>query len=82
MKAICLIIFLILFPLIATSQNNLLPIAKDGKWGLIRHDGTTVLPPVCDYIEYQQAGLKFVYDIKGAMGVLDANGTILIIPLY
>ena len=64
------------------SQNDLFPIAKNGKWGLIKRDGSFVLQPIYDYIEYQTAGQKFIYDHRGKFGALDEKGMVLSPPFF
>lgn len=64
------------------SQTDLFPIAKNGKWGLIKRDGSIVLQPIYDYIEYQPGGGKFIYDQRGKFGALDETGNVLSPPFF
>ncbi len=82
MKVFLSIITVVFLQHVCWGQMDLLPVAKDGKWGLIKRDGSSVMPPVCDYIEYQAAGSKFVFDMRGKMGVIDYDGTIILKPFF
>ncbi|OIQ32614.1 MAG: hypothetical protein BM555_04835 [Crocinitomix sp. MedPE-SWsnd] len=75
------IICLIGFPLIGKSQD-VLPIAKDGKWGLIDNNGNFALKPIYDYIEFKWRGNKFIYNINGKVGVLNVDGSVYSEPEY
>ena len=64
------------------AQTSCLPVVKKGKWGLVKTDGSIVLSPKYNHIEYNTAGQKFIYQLKGKYGLLKQNGKVLSKPVY
>ena len=79
MRIASLLIFLSGFTLFS---QELYPINRDGKWGLMDSNGEAKLAPQYDYIEFQWAGNKFVFDYRGKFGIMDHEGAILKEPTY
>ncbi|NOQ71296.1 MAG: hypothetical protein GQ574_04810 [Crocinitomix sp.] len=63
-------------------QNDLFPVAKNGKWGLVENTGKFILKYQYDYIEYHQASNQFVYEFKGKRGLIGGNGQVNSKPIY
>lgn len=64
------------------AQNQLFPVAKNGKWGLVSASGKFILDYRYDYIDYVPAAQKYIYDFQGKKGLIASNGTILSAPLF
>lgn len=64
------------------AQNQLFPVAKNGKWGLVSSTGKFILDYRYDYIDYVPVAQKYIYDYQGKKGLIAANGTILCAPLF
>jgi hypothetical protein len=67
---------------ITFGQNDLFPVAKNGKWGLVQKTGKFALQYQYDYIEYHQASNQFVYEFKGKRGLIGKNGGVISEPIY
>ena len=77
------LIFLICFTsTFSWSQKKLLPIADNGKWGLVDETGTYILMAKYDYLEYNYRGKKFIYHVKNRVGVIDNDGSIATEAVY
>ena len=68
--------------LFGRSQQELYPIAKNGKWGLVNFEGDFICKPIFNYIEYADKGQKFIYNLKGKKGLVGLNGLIITEPIY
>lgn len=75
------LIFLFVISAVSYAQK-LLPFAINGKWGLIFENGSVALQPMADYIEFQESGQRFVYEIQGKYGVMGVDGKILTEPKH
>ena len=79
--------FLIFLIIVSSSaiwaqHSKLLPIADNGKWGLIHADGKSFLAPTYDYLDYSYIGQKFIYHSKSKVGVIDGKGAVFTEPIY
>ncbi|MFT5821794.1 MAG: hypothetical protein ACI8ZM_003050 [Crocinitomix sp.] len=80
------LLFFIAFILVSSAntfgQNDLFPVAKNGKWGLVENTGKFILKYQYDYIEYHQPSNQFIYEFKGKKGLIGTNGRVLSEPIY
>ncbi len=66
----------------AFGQTNLLPVAKNGRWGLVNEQGQFKLDVQYEFIEFSQKAQQFVYDYRGKKGILSNEGKIISQPIY
>lgn len=59
------------------TQNKLLPVAKNGRWGLVNEQGDFALEVEFEYIEFFKNAQKFTYDFRGKKGIISADGKII-----
>ncbi|MFT4600621.1 MAG: hypothetical protein ACI857_000797 [Arenicella sp.] len=76
-----LFLFILGFTCSGNAQNYL-PVARDGKWGLIDFSGNYVLKPKFDLIRFHPKGDKYVYYLKGKCGIMNPDGSIYSEPEY
>lgn len=77
MKFILNIVFLLSTACFVNAQDTLFPVAKNGKWGLVKSNGEYVLKQQYNFLEYFSGANKFVYEQHGKKGVIDAKGNVL-----
>lgn len=84
-KVLLIVSFLIVGKLTNNSfaqSNTLLPIAKDGKWGIINLEGDILIEPQFDFMPvFDKNGLATVFEY-GKMGVIDSLATNIISSKY
>lgn len=66
----------------AFGQTNLLPVAKNGRWGLVNEQGQFKLDVQYEFIEYSSTAQQFVYDYRGKKGILSNEGKVVSQPIY
>ena len=66
----------------AIGQSNLLPVAKNGRWGLVNEQGQFKLEVQYEFIEYAERAQQFVYDYRGKKGILSNEGKVISLPIY
>lgn len=64
------------------AQDRLYPIAKNGKWGLVRADQSYVLQPTYDYLEYIPSAYKYIYYQNNKKGLISRDGQVISQPIY
>ncbi|MFK7947614.1 MAG: WG repeat-containing protein [Saprospiraceae bacterium] len=62
-------------------QNNIAIIKKNGRWGLLTHQGVEIVPPKYDEIEAFENGFAQI-KIKSFHGVIDLEGNVIVEPDY
>lgn len=82
MQRLFFIAFFLLSILNSYGQENLFPVAKNGKWGLVKNTGKFILNYRYDYIEYNQPSDQFEYDYKGKKGLIASTGRMITEPIY
>jgi len=75
-------VFLISFFFCGLSQDQLFPVAKNGKWGLVDTDGNFILNYEYSHIEYNFSADKFIYTSASKKGLIDGNGKIISKPEF
>lgn len=65
-----------------SQPNQLLPVAKNGKWGLVNNKGKYILDNRFDFIEYHPVAHLFSYHFKNKKGIISSEGKILSKPIY
>jgi hypothetical protein len=78
----CLTIVLAICFSQAFGQTNLLPVAKNGRWGLVNEQGQFKLEVQYEFIEYAACAQQFVYDYRGKKGILSNEGKVVSLPIY
>ncbi|WP_027420369.1 WG repeat-containing protein [Crocinitomix catalasitica] len=77
MKWLCSSLIFLFTITLGYGQQRLFPVAKNGKWGLVRADGTEVLSLRYDHITYNATANVYLFTHLNKRGLLDKNGQVL-----
>lgn len=79
-RLIAIILILSTFQL--SAQETLLPVAKNGKWGLVNTKGQYILDNQYEYIEFHEISQAFTYNLKNKKGIISHDGRVSSPPIY